>query len=103
MMAYNVSTYMLLCGFGSIHDNLFRPCFLKQRGVTDTLMKELDPAATVGVSLNFGCIGGFGLQQDGIHSPAHRLNIKTQFIEEMNGNEHSTGFYVASSKPYMVM
>jgi hypothetical protein len=67
------------------------------------LTKETDPGDIVGKSLNFGCIGGFGLQKDGIGTSAQRENIKTQFVNCLNQDEHSTGFYVASHKPYMVI
>jgi len=79
-----------------------RPYFTKQRGVTDTLTKHLSPEDIVGASLNFGCIGGHSIQQDGIATSAQRQNIKTDFVKALNDEHTCAGFYIASPKEYMV-
>jgi len=55
-------------------------------------------------SLNFGCMGGFGIQYDDMTSESQRTAMKKKFVDALNTDTTiSTGFYIASKKPYMLL
>jgi hypothetical protein len=55
-------------------------------------------------SLNFGCMGGYGIQYDDMTSESQRTAMKKKFVDVLNSDTTiSTGFYIASKKPYMLL
>ena len=55
-------------------------------------------------SLNFGCMGGYGIQYDDMTSESQRTAMKKKFVDVLNSDTTiSTGFYIASKKNYMLL
>jgi hypothetical protein len=55
-------------------------------------------------SLNFGCMGGYGIQYDDISSEIQRTEMKKKFVDALNSDATiSTGFYIARRKTYMLL
>ncbi len=55
-------------------------------------------------SLNLGCMGGYGIQYDDMTSECQRTEMKKKIVNVLNSDTQiSTGFYIASKKPYMLL